>query len=126
MNRKGFTLFLSAILIIATMAMMVSASDWGQFQKDEVNIGRTSDSAPTTAPDDTTSWASHTAHGGWSGIDTVPVVGDGKVYVVAYNGNVFAKYLNGTQAWTNTNIGGNGYFEVSASNLRVNNFLDAN
>ena len=93
----------------------MSASDWGQFQKDEVNIGRTSDSAPITAPDDAISWASHTAHGGWTGIDTVPVVGDGKVYVVAYNGNVYAKYLNGTHVWTNTVIGSDGTFELATS-----------
>ena len=113
MNRKGFTLFLSAISIIATMAMMVSASDWSQFQKDEANTGQTANSAPITAPDDTTSWDQHTASSAWSGIDTTPVVGDGKVYVVTYNGNVYAKYLNGTQAWTNTNIGGDGYFELA-------------
>ena len=113
MNRKGFTLFLSAILMITTVAAIVSASGWQQFQKDEVSIGQTADSAPITAPDDTTSWDQHTASSAWSGIDTAPVVGDGKVYVVAYNGNVYAKYLNGTQAWTNTNIGGDGTFELS-------------
>ena len=54
MNRKGFTLFLSAILIIATMAVMVSASDWGQFRADEANAGIAADSAPVAAPDDLT------------------------------------------------------------------------
>jgi len=105
----------AAILTMVTIALTltIAASNWSQFQKDEVNIGRTADSAPITAPDDTISWASHTAHGGWTGIDTAPVVGDGKVYVVAYNGNVYAKYLNGTQAWTNTTIGGDGTFELA-------------
>jgi len=104
-----------AVLTMVTLALTLTtaASDWSQFQKDEVNIGRTADSSPITAPNDTLSWASHTAHGGWTGIDTVPVVGDGKVYVVAYNGNVYAKYLNGTQAWTNTTIGGDGNFELA-------------
>jgi outer membrane protein assembly factor BamB len=103
------------VLTVVTLALTltIAASDWSQFQKDDVSIGRTADSAPITAPDGTISWASHTAHGGWTGIDTVPVVGDGKVYVVAYNGNVYAKYLNGTQAWTNTTIGGDGYFELA-------------
>jgi outer membrane protein assembly factor BamB len=104
-----------AVLMMVTIALTLTttASDWSQFQKDEVNIGRTADSAPITAPNDTISWASHTTHGGWTGIDTVPVVGDGTVYVVAYNGNVYAKYLNGTQAWTNTTIGGDGNFELA-------------
>ena len=100
-------------MVTIALTLTIAASDWSQFQKDEVNIGRTADSAPITAPDDTISWASHTAHGGWTGIDTAPVVGDGKVYVVAYNGNVYAKYLNGTQAWTNTTIGGDGNFELA-------------
>ena len=105
-----------AVLTMVTLALtltIAAASDWSQFQKDEVSIGQTADSAPMTPPDDTTSWDQHTASSAWSGIDTAPVVGDGKVYVVAYNGNVYAKYLNGTQAWTNTNIGGDGTFELS-------------
>jgi outer membrane protein assembly factor BamB len=104
-----------AVLTMVTLALTgtLAASDWSQFQKDEVNIGRTADSAPVVAPDDTTSWDQHTASSAWSGIDTAPVVGDGKVYVVAYNGNVYAKYLNGTHAWTNTTIGGDGNFELA-------------
>ena len=51
MNRKGFTLFLSAILMIATMAVIVSASDWQQFQTGEANARIAADSAPLTAPD---------------------------------------------------------------------------
>ena len=105
-----------AVLTMVTLALtltIAAAPDWSQFQKDEVSIGQTADSAPMTAPDDTTSWDQHTASSAWSGIDTAPVVGDGKVYVVAYNGNVYAKYLNGTQAWTNTNIGGDGTFELA-------------
>ena len=54
MNNKGFTLFLSAILIIATMVVMVSASDWQQFRADEANAGIAVDSAPVAAPDDLT------------------------------------------------------------------------
>ena len=54
MNRKGFTLFLSAILMITTVAAIVSASGWQQFQTDEVNAGIAADSAPVAAPDDMT------------------------------------------------------------------------
>ena len=52
MNRKGFTLFLSAILMIVTVAVMVSASGWPQFRTDEANAGIAADSAPVTVPDE--------------------------------------------------------------------------
>ena len=51
MNRKGFTLFLSAILMIVTVAAIVSASGWQQFRADEANAGIAADSAPVAAPD---------------------------------------------------------------------------
>ena len=54
MTNKRFTLFLSAILMIATVAAIVSASDWQQFRTDEANAGIAADSAPVTAPDDVT------------------------------------------------------------------------
>ncbi len=46
-----------AVLTMVTLVLtltIVAASDWSQFQKDEVSIGMTADSAPITAPDDTT------------------------------------------------------------------------
>ena len=52
MNRKGFTLFLSVILMIATVAAIVSASGWQQFRTDKANAGIAADSAPVAAPDD--------------------------------------------------------------------------
>ncbi len=96
MNKKGFTLFLSVILIIATMAAIVSASDWSQFQKDEFNTGRTDDSAPITAPNN---WSHHTAHGIGQGIDVVPIVVGEYIYVLASNANdayLFKYYKNGS------------------------------
>ena len=51
MNRKGFMLLLSAILMIATVAVIVSASGWQQFRTDEANAGIAADSAPVAAPD---------------------------------------------------------------------------
>jgi len=54
MNKKGFTLFLSAILMITTVAVIVSASGWQQFRTDEANAGIAADSAPVAAPDDMT------------------------------------------------------------------------
>ena len=54
MTNKRFTLFFSAILMIATVAAIVSASDWQQSQTDEANDGIAADSAPVAAPDDMT------------------------------------------------------------------------
>ncbi|OEU49533.1 MAG: hypothetical protein BA871_05460 [Desulfuromonadales bacterium C00003096] len=51
MTNKRFTLFLSAILMIATVAAIVSASGWQQFRTDEANAGIAADSAPVAAPD---------------------------------------------------------------------------
>ena len=51
MTNKRFTLFFSAILMIAMMAVMVSASGWQQFRTDEANAGIAADSAPVAAPD---------------------------------------------------------------------------
>ncbi len=52
MTNKRFTLFLSAILMIATVAVIVSASGWQQFRTDKANAGIAADSAPVAAPDD--------------------------------------------------------------------------
>lgn len=54
MNKKGFTLLLSAILMIATMAVIASASGWQQFQTDEANAGIAADSQHVAVPDDMT------------------------------------------------------------------------
>ena len=54
MTNKRFTLFLSAILMIATVAVIVSASGWQQFRTDDANAGIAADSAPVMAPDDMT------------------------------------------------------------------------
>lgn len=40
--------------MIATMAVIVSASGWQQFRTDEANAGIAADSAPVAAPDDLT------------------------------------------------------------------------
>ena len=52
MTNKRFTLFLSAILMIATVAVIVSASGWQQFRTDKANAGIAADNAPVAAPDD--------------------------------------------------------------------------
>jgi outer membrane protein assembly factor BamB len=107
MNKKGFTLFLSAILMITTMAAIASASGWQQFRTDEANAGRTADSAPITAPNN---WSQHTANhsgglAGAYGIDTVPIVVGDYVYVLASNNTgayLFKYYKNGTTVSSGT------------------------
>ena len=113
--KKRLAVILSAVLVISMMTMMPAiASDWPEFQVNETNIGRTDDSAPITAPNATVSWNHHTAHAGWSGIDTVPIVVGDYVYVLATdssNAKLFKYYKNGTAAggsWP-VNVGSSGF-----------------
>lgn len=116
-SKKGLAVIISAILVISAIAVMPAvASDWQQFQKDEVNIGRTGDSAPITAPDETVSWNHHTANASYSGIDTVPIVVGDYVYALAANADnsyLYKYYKNGSSAgWTNDRsvaLGSGGY-----------------
>jgi outer membrane protein assembly factor BamB len=115
-NKKGFALLLSAILVISMIAAIASASDWPEFQKDEVNTGRTGDSAPTDYWNETVLWNHHTAHADYSGIDTVPLVVGNYVYVLAADANyayLYKYYKNGSSAgWTNDRsvaLGSGGY-----------------
>ena len=115
MNKKGFALLLSAVLVISMMTVMPAmASDWQQFQKDEVNIGRTGDSAPITAPNETVSW-SHYTTAGWVAIDSVPIVVGDYVYVLTSNNDnarVYKYSKSGTAA------GGNWPVTVGSGNLQ--------
>ena len=95
---------MSAILVISAMSAVVSASDWPEFQVDEVNTGRTDDSAFITATPN--NWSQYTAHGSWGyGIDSVPVVVGDYVYVLAANSSgayLFKYYKNGTNVTSGT------------------------
>ncbi|AKB34216.1 cell surface protein [Methanosarcina siciliae HI350] len=64
--------------------------DWPSFQKDLHNTGLTSDRGPITAPDEEVSWDVYTHGTGMAGIDTVPVVVNGSVYVISTDGHVRA------------------------------------
>ena len=78
----------------------VIASDWEQFQKDEMNVGWTIDDAPISGP--VLMWSYNTDGGGMSGIDTTPIVADGKVFVLTYQGYLYifdafsGQYINRT------------------------------
>ena len=107
-----------AVLTMVTLALTLTtaASDWSQFQKDEVNIGRTADSAPITAPDATVSW-SHYTTAGYVAIETAPIVVGDYVYVLAANTTnayLYKYYKNGTVASGNWPVAvGPGNFQNS-------------
>ena len=108
---KYFALLLSAILLISPMPAMTMASDWCQFQKDEVNSGWTTDSAPIKNPE--LIWYCPCNGCGWSGIDTTPIVADGKVFVLDCRGLLWAFHAEtGDRLWeASCTFGGN--FELS-------------
>ena len=83
-----FAIIIAIIVAVVSITPIVSASDWEQFQKDEINSGWTTDCAPIYEP--TQAWNYSTGGGGWSGIDTAPIVGDGKTFVLNYQGYMYA------------------------------------
>jgi len=106
LDKKGLALLLSAILVISMMAAIASASDWPQFQKDEVNIGRTNDNAPIMYWNEKVLWNNYTYSSGWAGIDVTPLVVGDLVYVVAANNSVWAfNKTTGAVEWKNNTIG---------------------
>jgi len=109
-----------AVLTMVTLALTLTtaASDWSQFQKDEVNIGRTADSAPIDYVDleqedmwRTLTRGIATDSDAFYGIDTVPIVVGDYVYVLAGDSDIaefFKCYKdNGTK------VGGNWPVNVS-------------
>ncbi|MHC1599917.1 MAG: outer membrane protein assembly factor BamB family protein, partial [Candidatus Methanospirareceae archaeon] len=99
---KGFALvfIVSAIVVISVMPMLAMAtSSWEQFQKDEVNSGKTTDLAPLNA---TKAWKvfTHTDDWGMSGVDVAPIVADGKVFVIDARGYALAfDAKSGEEIW---------------------------
>jgi len=110
---KWIALLVSAIIVITAMASVAVADDWQQFQKDEVNIGWTTDDAPVAGPNVTD--RTYLEGCGWSGIDAAPIVVDDvggnpaldMVYVHTCGGNAWARHKgNGTGKWTMPTSGG--------------------
>ncbi|MHC1635487.1 MAG: outer membrane protein assembly factor BamB family protein [Candidatus Methanospirareceae archaeon] len=95
----------SLAIVITTMMLFIVASPpalalpWAQFQKDEMNTGKTTDFAPLKA---TKAWKvfTHTDDWGMAGIDVVPIVADGKVFAIDAKGYVWAlDAKNGDVLW---------------------------
>lgn len=103
-NRNLLVLLLVSMVIIGILfPMAASASSWPSFQGNNYNNGVTSENITTTFA---TNWASQTAAGLFSGLDSGVVIDDNNVvYCVTYNGTVYAFNLTtGVQKWVNTNI----------------------
>ena len=106
MNKTRIIMVLVAIALTVSVA---SATDWQQFQKDEINTGWTTDCAPIHDPP-TLAWSYNV--GGWVG--TTPIVGGGQVFVLSGNGWLYAfNPTTGAENWHTDLTEGAGTFEVS-------------
>lgn len=104
---------MAIIVAVVGMAPIASASDWGQFQKDEIHTGYTTDSAPVSDPP-ILAWWNHTTGTGMGGIDVNPIVANGAVYVLDYQGVLWSfDATTGTENWHTDLTDGSGTFEVS-------------
>jgi len=98
------------VLAVLSLAMPVAAAaDWQQFQKDEINIGWTTDTAPIhDLP--TLAWSYDV--GGW--VDTTPIVGGDQVFVLSAKGRLYAfNPKTGVKNWDHQCSPATGTFEVS-------------
>ena len=112
--KKNFKVAIIIAIIVAVvgMAPIASASDWQQFQKDEIHTGYTADTAPISDP--VMAWNYSTSGGGWSGIDTTPIVADGKVFAINYQGYLYAfNATTGAYIWDVLCNEGVGQFELA-------------
>ncbi|PXF60421.1 MAG: hypothetical protein C4B59_09470 [Candidatus Methanogaster sp.] len=100
-----------ALVALALVMLAASATDWQQFQKDEINTGWTTDYAPISDP--TLVWSKQTTGTGMGGIDVAPIVGDRQVFVLDYVGNVWAFNATTGQLNWNRSCTAPGTFELS-------------
>lgn len=110
---KGIALLVSAIIVIAVTSSVAVATDWPQFQKDEISTGWTTDCAPVNDPP-TLAWWKQTTGTGMGGIDVTPIVGDSDVYVLDYQGVLWSfDAKTGAENWNTDLTEGSGTFELS-------------
>ena len=106
MNRTGIIMVLVAIALAMPAA---SATDWQQFQKDEINTGWTTDRAPIY---DSPTEAWNYTLDGW--VDTTPIVGGDQVFVLSAKGRLYAfNPKTGVKNWDHQCSPATGTFEVS-------------
>ena len=106
-------LIMSVMIAVVAVISPASAIDWPQFHKDEINTGWTTDGGPIFDPP-TMIWSQHTTGTGMGGIDVAPIVGDGDVYVIDYQGILWSfDALTGAENWNTDLTSGSGTFELS-------------
>jgi len=105
MNKTRIIMVLVAIALTVSVA---SATDWPQFQKDEIRVGWITDSAPVHNPQ--LAWSYNVDD--W--VDTTPIVGGGQVFVLSASGNLYAfNPKTGEENWHTLCNGVSGTFEIS-------------
>ncbi|MGP8330254.1 MAG: outer membrane protein assembly factor BamB family protein [Methanosarcinaceae archaeon] len=112
--KKDLKLVVVMAIVVAMVVLIhpASASDWEQFQKDEINSGWTTDCAPIYVP--TLEWWKPTSGTGMGGIDVNSIVADGAVYVIDYQGLLWSfDATTGTENWHTDLTEGAGQFEIS-------------
>ncbi|MEA1945472.1 MAG: PQQ-binding-like beta-propeller repeat protein, partial [Euryarchaeota archaeon] len=106
MNR---TTIIMVLVVIALAMPAASATDWQQFQRDEIHTGWTTDTAPIYDPP-TLAW-NYTLDG-W--VDTTPIVGGDQVFVLSAKGRLYAfNATTGVKNWDHQCSPATGTFEVS-------------
>jgi outer membrane protein assembly factor BamB len=108
------TALITAVMVAVIMTILpASANDWVQFQKDNMHTGRTTDGGPIfNSPN--LIWSEHTTGTGMGGIDVAPIVGDGDVYVIDYQGILWSfDAMTGVENWNTDLTQGFGTFELS-------------
>ncbi|HIH87517.1 MAG TPA: PQQ-binding-like beta-propeller repeat protein, partial [Methanosarcinales archaeon] len=105
-------ILIAIIIAVVSITPIASASDWEQFQKNNINSGYTADSAPVSDPE--LAWSNHTSGTGMGGIDITPIVADGAVYVIDYQGILWSfDATTGIENWNTDLTEGSGTFELS-------------
>jgi outer membrane protein assembly factor BamB len=109
MTTKYILMLLVSIGLVFGMLPTASADDWPTYQQNNYNNGVISESVNTTPQQ---VWQHDPGSGGLVGWETSPIIANGIVYSMFYNGNVYAYNLtDGYEVWNNTEIAGNGFNE---------------
>jgi outer membrane protein assembly factor BamB len=110
MRKKDIKLV--AMLLFVIMAVLLpatcfaSGTDWTQFQYDLYNNGVTLDPAPITSP--SLGWKQQVGNATMSGIDSIPLVAGGNVFVLDATGMAWAfNATTGVKQWS-TQLNGTG------------------
>jgi len=105
-------ILIAIIVAVVSITPIASASDWEQFQKNNINSGYTTDNAPVNDPE--LAWSKHTSGTGMGGIDVTPIVADGAAYVIDCKGILWSfDAKTGVANWNVTCNAASGGFELS-------------